>query len=431
MMIEKGDIVTLLKRSLRSKVFENYFSMTSLNIAGALIGIMLYPYLIRTLGKDSYGLYIYMLAIVNFLILIVKFGFTFPAMRQVIENRDDTVIKNQVLSSVFSAKIILSIGIFIFGFLPLCLFLPIIRNNLLIFNICSVQIFTDLLFPQWYFQAIQKMKFVTFINLSFKILTIPFIFVFIKNPADIWIYALIISSSMLIGGISATYILYKEEKVFPRFVFSSNLKSLFANSLPFFWTTAANTVKLQSIPLFIGSFFNFADVAVYELANKIVSIPQMMTSNINISIFPKAVVQKSKTMINKILKYELIIGIATVATIAVFGYWIVLLLGGCELLLAYPLAVILSTTILTSLIVSAHLNFIFIPQNRYYFITQNQLFAFVSFFVIVGIGFLLWKNVMMLAVSLAISAFCEVFYCRYLTKKHNLLVFDKNHSITV
>ena len=38
------------------KVVENYFFMTALQIISSAFGVLIYPYLIRVLGAESYGL---------------------------------------------------------------------------------------------------------------------------------------------------------------------------------------------------------------------------------------------------------------------------------------------------------------------------------------------------------------------------------------
>jgi PST family polysaccharide transporter len=89
--------------------------------------------------------------------------------------------------------------------------------------------------------------------------------------------------------------------------------------------------------------------------------------------------------------------------------------------LSYPLAVILSITILTWLVVGAYCNFIFIPKDKNYFITKNQLVAFFSFFLYTFIGLIYEKSVFVLVCSITLSGLTEIIYCKYLVRKHNLL----------
>jgi PST family polysaccharide transporter len=284
-----------------------------------------------------------------------------------------------------------------------------------------VQIISDIIFPSWYFQAIQKMKFVTIINLLFRGLTIPFIFIFIKTTNDTAIYTLIVSASIIAGAVSGAYLLWKEERIIPKFIKISRLKNYFIDGLPFFWTFAAGTVKKESVTLIIGASFSMADVALYDLANKIIQLPLILTSNINRALFPKIIAEKSEKTIRRIICYETFIGIMCFTVILFLGYWVVLLMGGKSMVAAYPLTVVLSTTILSWLVVGAYISFIFVPKKRYYFVTQNQLVAFFSFFVFTGIGLLFYKNIIMMAIAYALSGFCEIFYCKYLIRKYRLL----------
>ncbi len=408
-----------IKNFFTSKVFENYFFMTLLKIFSSIIGIAIYPYLIRTLGKESYGLYVFSLSVMSFFTIFISFGFTLPSIRKIVENKHDLYLKNQVVSSVFTAKCLLTI-ISTLVFCLLIFFIPKMYANRLILSICYMQVLAELFFPVWYFQAVQKMKIVTCIQLAFRILTIPFIFIFIKSPEQNWIYALIVSLSVILGSFVAQFLLWKEEKIVLRFVPISSLKTHFKDAQPFFLSNSFGTLKEESVTLIIGTFMGMADVALYDLANKIITIPLMLTVNINGALYPKIIAKNDKNIIKKIIRYETWIGLLVIGIIAILGYWIVLFLGGKTMLLSYPLAVILSTSILTWLVVGCYINFLFIPSGHYYFVTRNQIVAFFSYlFLCAGLFFSL--NIMTVVAALSLSGFCEMIYCRYLIKKHRLL----------
>ena len=129
-------IVDLFNR--HKKVVENYFFMTVLQVINSLFYVMIYPYLIRTLGAESYGLYIYALSIVTYFIFIVNFGFDLPATKAVaLENDNPTAIAN-VLSCIFTAKIyLLFVSVLIFSILLITV--PFLREHYLLFIILFVQ----------------------------------------------------------------------------------------------------------------------------------------------------------------------------------------------------------------------------------------------------------------------------------------------------
>lgn len=183
-----------------------------------------------------------------------------------------------------------------------------------------------------------------------------------------------------------------------------------------------NVLKEQIITIIIGSFFNMTEVAYYDLANKIISVPRTLVMSINGALFPKMVNEyKNIKLVRKIIKYEFLIGLLLMLCVILFGKIAINLLGGAQMLESYDLSVILSVTILSWLVVSAYVNFIFIPNNKFYFVSINQFSALITFILFSIIGFLFWKNIYVLVFALAGSAIFEILNCIYLTHKNKLL----------
>jgi len=408
------------KISNNTKVIENYFFMTALQIINSLFGILIYPYLIRVLGAESYGLYVFALSVTSYFIGLISFGFSFPALKAIIENKDNQQVKNEIVSSVFTAKSYLAI-ISTIIFSVLLFTIPIMHDNWIIFGICFTQIIAEVLFPVWYFQGVQKMRIVTFIQLGFRILSLPFIFLFIKTSSDCWIYVLIATLSVISGGISSILFLKTKENITIRFMSIQSLKIYFRDAMPFFWSSSTGTIKQESVTIIIGAFFGMRDVALYDLANKIIILPRMLTMSINGALFPKIIENVQRTVVQKILRYETLIGFGVIAGVALFGRWIILILGGTAMLGSYPLAVILSVTVLVWLVVGCYISFVFVPTKRYYFVTRNQFVAFGSFFIFCIPGIFIFHNILVVVVALTLSGLSEIAYCNYLIKKHKLL----------
>jgi len=403
-----------------TKVIENYFFMTALQVINSLFGILIYPYLIRTLGAESYGLFVFSLSVTSYFNILISFGFSFPALKLISENKKNQTVKNDVFSSVLTAKIylaLLSAIIFVVAIFSI----PMFNGNKTIYIINYFQVISTILFPLWYFQGIQKMKIITYIQLSLRIISLPFTFLLIHNPNDIIKYALIVSTTNIASALISIYYLYKIEHLRYHVVSLKYLKKYFVDALPFFWSTSTGTIKEESVNILIGTIFGMKDVALYNLAEKIISIPRMITMNINGALFPKMIENKEKLTIKRIIRYETWIGIAVIALIIIFGKWIVILLGGESMINAYPMAMILSVTVLVWLVVGSYINFIFVPQEKFYFVTKNQLVAFISLFAFCIPGLLIFSNIWIIVISLTLSGICEIFYCKFLIKKHNLL----------
>lgn len=411
----KKEVLSLIQRN--SKVVENYFSMTFLQICNPLIGLLLYPYLIRVLGSENYGLYILGLSVANYFTILVSFGFSWMGLKDISQNKENIEIKSRVFSTIFIAKSILSLFVFLILFLLIAI-IPFFSNNKLIILLCFCQtIIPEILFPIWYFQGIQKMRVVTIIQLVFRALTIPFVFLFIHKTNDVTIYVLIVVASLIAGSFISIIYLIKKEKIIFQIIQFSEIKRYFLHTMPFFWAEAVGVGKQESVTVLIGSFMGLHDVALYDLANKIVNIPRLITSKINGAIFPKLIENPRWNHTKRLIISEMILSGIIIAFLAIFGYWIVFFIGGKALIGAYPILLILSISIFNSLVVGAINNFVFIPAGKYSFVAYTQLTGFISFFIISLPLVLLWHSIFSIISAIAIAAILEVGYCFYRLKQ--------------
>lgn len=401
---------------IRTKLLENYIAMTALTFVSALVGLLLYPFVIRQVGTEAYGLYVFALTVSNYFDLLVNYGFDTPAVRRVVECKDDKQALSAILSAIFTGKLLL-FSLSLLVFIPLVLFVPLMRENWLLFSLPIIQIFGMMLFPIWYFQGRKNMKIVTIINLIFRLLMIPLVFLFISSPEDNVLYMLIVVGMVFFGGVVATFQIRVRDGISYGLANLSELKIYFKEGWSFFLSSITGVFKESTLTLFLGICFGMHEVALYDLAVKIVNIPRLFTQSINKALFPEVVDKASKSRVKKIFRYEALIGLLVMACVAVFGYFLVLFMGGKEMLMAYPMAVILSVTIFTWLIVGAYIHFVFVPNNRYSFVAKNQFVAMISCLLIFGLIYGLTQSVFSVVIALSLSGIVEILYCIYLTKK--------------
>ncbi|MDO4726612.1 MAG: oligosaccharide flippase family protein [Porphyromonadaceae bacterium] len=402
------------------KVAENYFFMTFLASSSLVIGLILYPYVIRILGKEAYGIYIFIVSNIQLFQVFSSFGFDMPALKKISLFPDHSQIKSRVVSEVFISKLLLfPISLLIIAVISV--FVPFVQRHIALYYIVFSSQLVEILFPTWYFQGIQRMKFVTYTNLAVRLVTIPLIFIFIRSSDDLLLYALVVSLLPLCGSIFAFFYLIIKEKIRLQLCSIRQLKSTFRSALPFFWTVAFGTVKKESVTFVIGTFFSMQSVALYDLASKLILIPRIITSNINGALFPNVMQNISTERIKRIMRYETYISLIIIILVVVLGYWAVLLLGGKTMLAAYPMAIILSITIYTWLIAGSYINFVFIPQGRYSLVANNQLWAMLSFLIMAFVSIVIYKSLIMIVIAFALSHVVEIIYCRYMISKYRML----------
>ena len=399
---------------------ENYFFLTVLQILNMCFYLLIYPFLIRTLGQEGYGLYAYAASMVFLFVTFVNFGFDLPAAQQVALHSDDKQVLRSVLSCVQTAKIYIEM-IAVLCFAVIMLINPIMGNAPCVFWITFLQTLTFILFPQWYYQGLQKMKMVTYIQFGFRLLSLPFIFIFIKSPQDVWVFALITSLASVLGGITAWLMIRYCDGIKIYWASIPAVKRAYLEAVPFCGSNIIGVAKEQGMILMAGSFLGMADVAIYDLANKIMLIPRTIFSKLNDALYPKMVVRSDKETNRRVLLYEVVLGIGAMLCVALFGPLAVYVLGGEQMMSSYGVTVILSFTILCWLVVGVFLQFYFVPAGYTRHILYNQIVAMSSCFIVAGVGLYFWHNVYALAVAYAFSGLCEIFYCYIVAKNKRML----------
>lgn len=93
------------------------------------------------------------------------------------------------------------------------------------------------------------------------------------------------------------------------------------------------------------------------------------------------------------------------------------------MLLAYPVAVVLSFTVYASLLSAAFQQFIFVPENHYSYVTMTQIVSLITclfgYLILASVFDRILPNYEVLAVAFAMTfaGICEMSYCRYACRK--------------
>ena len=414
-----NEFQNIFRRLLETKVLENYSFMTALSICSALIGLLIYPYVIRVVGKEMYGTYVYAITIMSYFLIVMDFGFDSPCAKAIVQAEGNKDEYSHIVSAVFTAKMLLvTLCGVVLGMMMY--YVPFMRHHFVLCLYAFIQTIASILFPGWYFQGTKNMKIVTYINLSIRLLTIPFIIWLVHCPSDIEHYALIVMLSIVLGTLVA-YIALWRQRVRIRLVSIQQVKRFYKEAFPFFVTNLTDGLKSSILKTVIKLTFGVSELAIYDMAEKLINIPHFFTQNINAALYPEVVNNASHKRVKSILTTERIIGLSCVILTILMSYPAVLLLGGEQMRDAIPVTMLLSITIYTWLISGAYINFVFVPQNRYYFVTLNQFVALLSCIGLMVIGLLLWKNIIVIALARVLSGIAEIIYCRYTSKRYKML----------
>lgn len=279
-------------------LIENFSYISVLQIFILLTPLITYPYLTRVLGTELYGLVITAQVLAGYAMIIVKFGFDDVSARYVSIHREDKKELAKIMSSIMTMRIVLwiaSLGVY----LSIVLLVPIYRNHFMLFFYSFGITFSTLLFPQFFFQGIEKMKYITAISVLIQSVFIILTFAVIKKPADYVYVPLLHAIGYLIGGIVALMIIAKGYGI--NFHIPTRKQSLFyfKDALPLFATDAVCTIKDKLNYLLLGVIVSMSDVVVYDIGSKLTNIAIKPLQIINTVIFPKMAKDKNDKQFKK------------------------------------------------------------------------------------------------------------------------------------
>lgn len=190
-------------------VFANFGYLSLLQVAGYVFPLISMPYLARVIGADGFGKIAFASAIVVWIQTISDWGFNLTATRDVAQNRDNKELVSRIFSNVLWARSVLTLlsGIIL---LLVVLLVPYLRENADIFFVTFLLVPGYILFPEWFFQAIEKMKYTTFFNLFLKLVFTVAVFVFIHKREDYLMQPLLTTIGYLLCGFGALYLIFKK-----------------------------------------------------------------------------------------------------------------------------------------------------------------------------------------------------------------------------
>ena len=402
-------------------VSSNFTYLLVAQALNLLLPFVTYPYLIRTLGKDCYGLYVFACSIVSYYIFVVEFGFNTVVSKEIANNRDDNRRISEIVTYVFCIKFLLLL-LCLLVCIALVYFIPLLHDNATLHYLCFLTCLANLFFPTWFFQGMEKLKYIAYTNSlsrgSFTIL----VFLLVKKQTDYLWLPVLNFSGIAIGGIICCYLLFVKYNIRFTTINTETMKYYFKRNVPFFASKLSDVVNNETNTILLGSFAGMNSVAYYDLVKKVVNIAILPFSTLNEATYPYVARTKDMRLVSKLLLAVAIGGILCYALIALFSKQVILLLAGSDLLGSQPLFFIMGLMIpLYGITFFLGYTILIVMDKSGYFnksvILQTMVFVLLTgIFILFGI----WN----LYTAAAIATFCMAFqvaYRWYYVKKFSLI----------
>lgn len=257
------------------------------------------PYISRVLGSENIGIYSFINANAGYFILIGVFGLSTYSQFEVARRRDnEKELRQFCVESLLTRFCTMGISLVLYSIIYLC------GNSeyKLFYIIQSFTLLANALDFTWICQGLEDFKIITIRNFIVKLLSILFVFIFIKTSDDLFWYFIINSLSVLVGNIS----------IFPHVKKCLYLKKLdririiphIKAAIIYFLPSTASTIIYSADKLMIGWFsIDKTQNGYYEQAMKIETIIFMLFAALNITMRPRMAYLFKHNMVEQIKKY--------------------------------------------------------------------------------------------------------------------------------
>ena len=286
----------LVKR--HSTIFENFTYITALQVFVMITPLITYPYLVRVLGKELYGWVITAQVVASYCSILIDFGFKSVSARHVSIFRHDKEKLSEIISTILTLQGILRLCSLVIYVAVVCL-IPSYRQHLWLFLFAFGLTFNELLFPQYFFQGIEKMKYITILNIVIRLVFVGLVFLFVKAADDYVFVPLLSAIGYFIGGCLALYVVFKREDLSFKKPSFANMKYYMKDASPIFFTDVICTIKDKLNYILLGACVGMGNVVVYDLGSKFTNVLLKPASIVNTVLFPKIAKERNVRLFKK------------------------------------------------------------------------------------------------------------------------------------
>ncbi|MGB6689726.1 MAG: flippase [Terracidiphilus sp.] len=267
------------------RVVGNAASVMAVQAGSYLLPLINIPYLLRVIGPEHYGLIAFSQAVMTYFVTLNDYGFNLSATRELAVRRDDPVLRSELYSTVMAIKC----GFCLLSFLILCTlvhFVPRIHDNGPIFFASFGIVVGTMMFPQWFFQGIEKMYWISAMNLASNVVFTAGIYLLVRNPSDYLIAAIVQAAGKVVAGVLGLTILFSTEHVKPTVPTLNQIRHRLADGWHLFMSSAAATLYTSSNAVVLGLVCGMTEVGYFSAAYKIFAAGQGLISPMCQAIYP-------------------------------------------------------------------------------------------------------------------------------------------------
>ena len=186
------------------------------------------------------------------------------------------------------------------------MFIETLSENKELFFLSFGILIGQTIIPIWFFQGMEKMKYITVINLSIRLISLILILVFVKQPEDINLAIASQAFGFLFAGVLSLFIAYAKFDLKLSFPKKTDVFHLLSSSKDMFFSSLSLSLYKNFNLIFLGFLSTNSEVGIYSAAEKIIKAAHSLTAPLSQAIYPNMSLKfselKTNESVSKLLK---------------------------------------------------------------------------------------------------------------------------------
>ena len=268
----------------KQSVKKNYIYNLLYQMLAVIIPLLITPYIARVLGAANIGAFSYTTAMTGYFVLFGNLGIATYGQLKIAGFRND----KKAVSKIFYELVLLRLAMMAVISL---LFLAFVQfaarpEYKTLYAILLVQIASSAVDIAWLLQGFEEFRKIVIRNTVIKVVSVILIFTFVKTRNDLYIYALIMNGSTLLGNMSIWYFAPAFVEWVP--LEELDLKRHLKPCITYFIPTIATTLYLSLDKTMIQWFTDTSvENGYYEQAQKIEQMAVTVVTSMSIVTMPR------------------------------------------------------------------------------------------------------------------------------------------------
>lgn len=267
---------------MSKKISTNYIYNLAYKILTLIVPLITTPYLSRVLGADGIGIFGYCMSIVTYFTYAGNLGTPLFGKREIASARDNRELRNQIFSDI----VIMECGLIMISLFLYLIVIQFFHRYETMFLICAVGILANIFDINWLYAGLEEFPRIVFRNVIVKTISVCSIFIFVRHKNDLYIYAICMMLSNLLGNLwlfigSRKYVKLVKPKFknMPKYLKTSTILML-----PTLVTVLYASIDKTMLEALSNSI---SEVGYYEQSQKIITMSIAVVTSLGAVLMPR------------------------------------------------------------------------------------------------------------------------------------------------